>query len=264
MITNCNVLDAALALARMRIPVFPCLSDKRPATPHGFHDATTDANTIQRWRWRGRLIGVPTGHLTGFAVLDIDVRHDGDVWLDRHFDRLPITRVHGTRGGGFHLFFRHRYGLRGSASKVASGVDIRAEGGYLIWWPADGIKPIDDAPLAELAPWPSWVFDAARAAPQRPAAKTGRHARLSRPAATGILSSRQVEGVIRRVAGAHEGERNALLFWGACRLAEMLRPGFLSQAEAERMLTGAAGKAGLTGSEVARTIESGMRCGGRS
>ena len=55
---------AAREFAAAGVPVFPCTSyGKRPATEHGFHDATTNLDQIEAW-WRqspGANIGVPTG-----------------------------------------------------------------------------------------------------------------------------------------------------------------------------------------------------------
>ena len=38
-----------------------------------------------------------------------------------------------------HLIFRHTAGLRSSAGRIAAGVDVRATGAYIIWWPAAGL-----------------------------------------------------------------------------------------------------------------------------
>ena len=152
-----STLDDALRLARRGLPVFPCREDKRPATGSGFKDATTEVAQIRAWPWTGRLIGVPSGSASGLAVLDIDPRHGGDDWLEANKRRLPYTRAHLTRSGGMHLLFRWPDGLRNSAGLFAPGIDVRGEGGFIIWWPAHRCVVLDFAPLGDLAPWPPWL-----------------------------------------------------------------------------------------------------------
>ena len=55
-------------------PVFPCKQDKSPLTPHGFKDATTDLDIIEKYwnRHPNALIGVPTGGVSDLFVIDID------------------------------------------------------------------------------------------------------------------------------------------------------------------------------------------------
>ena len=44
------VHEAALQYAELGYPVFPCVSgDKTPQTTHGYKDATTDLDQIDRW-----------------------------------------------------------------------------------------------------------------------------------------------------------------------------------------------------------------------
>jgi hypothetical protein len=158
-----TVLDDAHALAESGLPVFPCsISTKRPATPHGFKDASNDPDEI-RHLWRdhpGGLIGVPTGAITGFDVLDLDRKHEtASRWWPENQLRMPVTRTHRTRSGGFHLLFEHAASVRCSAGKIALGVDTRADGGYVIWWPATGLPVLSDAPIA---PWPEWLLESFR------------------------------------------------------------------------------------------------------
>lgn len=146
----------ALALINRGLPCFPCRADKKPTTPHGYKDAICDRGVVHElWRRHpGPLIGIPTGEISELDVLDIDQRHGGKLWLAKNQSRLPPTRVHRTRSGGLHLFFRHQHGIRCSAGRIAAGVDVRATGGYVIWWPAAGLPVLSDMPMAA---WPAWL-----------------------------------------------------------------------------------------------------------
>jgi hypothetical protein len=118
-----------------QLPRFPCGPDKRPLVAGGFKAATTDPAQIAVWRaqFPNCLWGVPTGAVSGFDVLDIDP--EGLGWFEANRHRFPATRVHRTPRGGLHLFFKHAPGLRCSRGRIAPGVDVRADGGYVIWWP---------------------------------------------------------------------------------------------------------------------------------
>ena len=123
-------LQAALDLARTGLAVFPCGYSKRPTCGHGLLDATTDA-TVLRELWRrhgGELVAVRTGQASGIDVFDIDGHRDARNWWYAHRAELPVTRVHRTRSGGLHLVFRHAHGLRCSTSKLARGIDVKADG----------------------------------------------------------------------------------------------------------------------------------------
>ena len=154
-------LDEALSLASSNIPCFPCLADKRPATPNGFYDATSNpAEVAELWhRYPGTLVGIPTGESTGLDVLDIDPRHGGHLWTEKNHSCLSNTLTFETRSGGRHFYFEHATGLGCSAGKIAPGVDVRADGGYVIWWPTAGLPIVSNA---DIAPWPVWLLDLLR------------------------------------------------------------------------------------------------------
>ena len=244
-----TVIEHARRMARRGFPVFPCLQDKKPAVSWG-SAATTDVEQIEAWNWEDRLIGVPTGSRSGMAVLDIDPRHGGDDWLRAHARRL-VARSHLTRSGGIHLLFEFDGEVRNSAGLIAPGVDVRGEGGYVIWWPAHGCTVLDFLPLSELPPWPGWLT------PQRQcgAFDNGRRGRV-------IADPFQVSVLANFVRESMRGERNNRLFWAACRLAELrfVDPG--QQHEAAQKLLNAASAAGLGSGEAARTIESGLSAQG--
>jgi hypothetical protein len=95
------------------------------------------------------LIGVATGVISGIAVIDIDPRRGGDRWFFENRDRLPKTRTHETQSFGQHLIYRHLPGLQCSKDEIAPGVEIKADGGYIIWWPAHGGRVLCEGPVAE-------------------------------------------------------------------------------------------------------------------
>lgn len=242
----------ALELARKGIPVFPCRADnKAPLTPNGFKDASVNPDILHEWfsRWSTALVGIPTGDK--FVALDIDLtKHvEAQAWYGKA--NLPLTRTHITRSGGRHLLFKPNDAVRNTAGKICLGVDTRGHGGYIIWWPAHGFDVLHADALADI---PEWLLRKLNppALPAPPVIRqrtTLEHAR------------RQLEGVIRIIALAHEGERNAKAFWGACRLVEMERAGLLSRQDAIEIVIEAATRAGLPRAEAWATAKSAFKHG---
>jgi Bifunctional DNA primase/polymerase, N-terminal len=244
-------LDAALALGADGWFCFPCMKDKRPATPHGFKQARGDPNGLRElWRqYPGPLIGVATGAASAVDVLDLDRKHlEAGAWWDANRDRLRQTRCHRTRSGGLHLLFRHAVGLRSTAGKIAPGVDTRGDGGYIIWWPAAGLPVLSDV---SPAPWPAWLLAQLETLPDRP---------RKRPAVI-IPDDRALGRLVRVVAGAPEGQRNNFAFWAACRAGEMARSGLIGLETAASVIAAAAMRAGLSQQEAERTARSGVHAG---
>jgi hypothetical protein len=231
---------------------------------HGFLDASTHDDDLKAlWsEFPGPLVGVATGNPSQLAVLDLDKKHaEARDWYVVHRDRLQPTRTHRTRSGGLHLLFGHLDGLRNSASKIAKGVDVRADGGYIVWWPAAGLQVLSDEPIA---PWPDDLIEAlaepASAAPlpplPPPVRTPHRVAGDLRPALHRVI------GLGRIVAHAGEGERNRILFWATCRARDMIAAGDLDRpaaVEVVEALHAAAIRAGLPAREAERTIRSAMR-----
>jgi hypothetical protein len=206
-----SILDLALELASQNLPVFPCAESKRPAIAeavggHGHLDAVTDPDAVRELFARtpyARLVGVPTGKRSGFDVLDTDPRHGGHLWEAEHAHRLPRTRMHRTRGGGYHRLFRHAEGARNRAGCPVPGVDVRGEGGYVVWPPSTGYSVADDAPIAE---WPPWLLEVVRRPPP---------SRPSIIADPGRITDGRLDGLLRsllaRVSAAPEGQKHDVL-----------------------------------------------------
>lgn len=224
-----STLDNALALAARGYPVFPCRPDKRPATAHGFKDAARDPDTI-RDLWRrspGDLIGVPTGDVSGIDALDIDPRHGGDDWLRDAADSLPVTRRHVTQSGGTHILFRHAKDVRNSAGKVGPGVDVRGDGGYIVWWPAAGHAVTQPDTIES---WPRWLLKLI-VPPPRPLPPPVVPATKAEADVRALL---MIERAFARVRHAAPGQRHYELRAAAATLGGLLRfmpegPGRLQQ-----------------------------------
>ena len=247
-----SIVLEALALARRGVPVFPCRADnKAPLTAHGFKDASTDPDFITAW-WSSSpdaLIGVPTG--IKFVVLDIDCgKHvEAAEWYGKA--NLPRTRTHITRSDGRHLLFKPDDRVRNTASKIRRGVDTRGHGGYIVWWPACGLEVLHGDVLA---PVPEWITRAL--APPQPA-RAAITASVPLEDCEGRVRLR-LAGIFRAIAGAREGERNALAFWGARHLREMISQRLLSRDEAIKIITTAASRAGLSHKEASSTAISAL------
>jgi putative DNA primase/helicase len=244
-------------LARQAVPVFPCInrpshaSDKRPLTANGFKDATCDPETVHLW-WTehpNALIGVPTG--PRFVAVDGDLQHaDAQKWLDDNRARLPLTRTHATRSGGRHWLFAPNDQVKCSTGRLGPHIDTRGWGGYLVWWPACGLEVLHGRVLA---PVPEWILDAFK---PRPATEQN----VSAPVVTSAaFARRKVNGIIRTIAGARNGERNMITFWGACRFAEMVQCGEISRNDAVALTIEAASRTGLTRSEAEGRVKSAFK-----
>lgn len=181
------VLDAALSYAAREWRVLPIWAARPDGTcacgaagctspgkhplgalvPHGVQDATADPELIRVWwaRHPDANVAIATGDASGVDVLDID----GDEGraslqaLEKQHGELPKTPECLTGGGGRHVFFRHREGMK-NAVRFAPGLDVRTTGGYVVAAPsrhASGrvytwdctLDPADVPPAA----WPDWL-----------------------------------------------------------------------------------------------------------
>jgi hypothetical protein len=249
---------AAQRLAADGTPVFPCGSDKAPLVAGGFKAATCDLQQVRDW-WRrdpGALIGVPTGAASGLVVLDLDVKggRDGVAVFEalRAGREMPAGPSIRTRSGGLHLYLLASPArpFRCSVGRLGPGIDVRAEGGYVVVPPSPGYwqeRPGHPGPV------PAWLL--ALLDPPEPPEPL----RETMPPRIATQASCRVAALARRVANAAEGERNNLLYWGACRLAEAVLAGQLSERAAAVIAEEAGRIAGLSHLEARRTVASAFR-----
>lgn len=133
-------LEAALSYAARDWYVLPVLPGaKLPASQHGVHDATTDAEQIRAWWQRNPNfnVGVACGQRSGLIVFDVDPRNGGEdswgQWVDEN-GGPPEGMIQCTAGGGFHYLAEYTPDLR--SCKLAEGVDLLSDGRYFIAAPS--------------------------------------------------------------------------------------------------------------------------------
>lgn len=183
-----DLFEAALELAERSFAVLPthttrggacscggssCRSPgKHPRTEHGLRDASRDATVLREWwrRWPDANVGIATGAASGLVVLDVDPRHCGDESLaaiESYYGALPETPESSSGGGGCHFYFAHPGGTVRSKSNInvdglsLGGLDIRADGGYIIAPPSlhvsgrpyEWILSLMETPPASLPAW---------------------------------------------------------------------------------------------------------------
>jgi hypothetical protein len=105
------------------------------------------------------------------VAVDYDHKSAGQAaqdWIAEHQDVLISTRVHQTGGGsgGRHYLFslppgvKIRGGVSVTLGKVRrDGLDIRAEGGYIVWWP---LHFGQQGPVGDIQPLPAGLIDERR------------------------------------------------------------------------------------------------------
>lgn len=239
----------------------------------GVKKATKDALQIEAWwrRWPHAMIGVRCGSLSGIWALDPDApKKPGDLdgkanWAAlRRKHGCPPTHTHLTPGGGEHLVFKWRPDCPVTNSEgdiKGSGINVRGEGGYIIAPPSrrhDGkmyevAEPLDFFNFVDA---PDWLYAMLRLKPQPRPQTTYRTSTGS----FGAAPTARVQGILNRVAGTGEGDRNKVLFWGAMRVVNMVTvERALPPSEGDRAfaaLADAARHAGLAEREIVRTLQS--------
>lgn len=202
------LLEWALYYANLGWRVLPLgegSDAKKPRIRAWQDDATEDVATITAWwsDWPNAGIGLATGEGSGFDVLDVD----GDVGaaslaelVARHDLLLETMEV--STGRGRHLYFQHHPGLRNSAGKLAPGLDVRGDGGYVVAPPTlhpSGTRYTVGGSVVKVQDWPAPLI----------ALLQGPPARERGPFLGG---SRRSDGAIA------EGERDDTFWREACRM----------------------------------------------
>lgn len=254
-----ELLEAVLRYANVGFAVFPVEPGGKTPLVKWRDVSTVEPDEIREWwaQWPDANVGIDVGK-SKLAVIDVDDL-DGLKQLEAEVGQLPLTLMARTGSGGLHYVYRApNVELRNSASKLAPGIDVRGEGGYVVVPPSRTTGDYVWTHKVEPAPFPPAVL-ARLAELDRKPERTERvdlidHSSLS--GGTNRWGSRVLEGELLKVAFAEEGQRNHILFSSACKVFEAVKGEHIDEAYAFKMLTSAAERIGLEDEEIEKTLES--------
>ena len=133
-----TALEAALSYLQHGWSIIPVGHDKRPLIKwQTFQKVKPSEQQVRSWyeQWPDAGVAIITGRISGLIVLDIDPRHGGDKtllhWLDNGL-KLPECPAVKTGGGGTHFYLKHPGSDVPTVPSVAPGIDLKAEGAYVI------------------------------------------------------------------------------------------------------------------------------------
>jgi len=246
-ITNAELLEAALSIARSGGKPLPCVYNGKPPVPiHGMKDAATvrDPVAFVRYWWgSGQLYNI--AEVTGFrfSVLDVDTGPQGS-----GFDALGRLKQAGllagayklvrTPSGGQHIYFAAAPGQRGGSLR-GQHLDFKALGGYVLVPPSQitGRKYT----VLDERPWTGVTFnwEAAKALLVPP-----------KPYRAPRAWKGSQKHLVKWLEGEFTGNRNGGLYWACRRALEAGDDDVLDD------LADVALAAGLGADEVAKTVQS--------
>jgi hypothetical protein len=253
-----RLADAALAYAERGWRIVPVPPGEKTPRLKGWPDrATAEPEQVARWfaRSPNLNLALATGAGSRVVVVDVDGPEGRASWRDlqdAYCDAPATLTCRSPRtDGGTHLYFRHPGGtVRNSTSKLGPGIDVRGDRGACVLppsWRREGrYRWVDpDVPVADP---PAWLVALLQPPPE---------ATPARPIVP-ANPTRRLVALRDTVAGAVEGNRNAVLNWAAFVLRDDVQGGRVDLEDAWSTLANAGLAAGLPLTEVRRTLASGF------
>jgi hypothetical protein len=130
--------------------------------PDGLRSASHDKDMIRKWwaRWPDANIAIATGWISGLLVVDIDGDAGRESYraVQKKFGKWPATLTARTGKGG-HLLYHSGLGAFRNRAKLFPGIDIRADGGYIVAAPSTHIsgKRYEWVKRTKAVPPPEWL-----------------------------------------------------------------------------------------------------------
>lgn len=152
-----DTLQTALYfLNELKLPVFPVGRDKKPKVISWkkYVDQRPSEEEITNWFTNPENnIALPTGISTGIAVIDIDANKETGQLTHSAINLIKDLREtwHSITGGSGHHYFYKITKSIATQIRIIDGVDIKADGGYIILPPS--IHASGNRYTFDLAPW---------------------------------------------------------------------------------------------------------------
>jgi Bifunctional DNA primase/polymerase, N-terminal/Family of unknown function (DUF5906)/Primase C terminal 1 (PriCT-1) len=152
-VSDLSLALAARAYAQAGYLVFPLVAQSKvpfgkgsPCYTQGFKGASRELEKIDEW-WGAESqanVGFATGPQQGVVVLDIDEKEGKHglaelLELERDLGPLPRGPLQQTPSGGQHRLFSYpaeNVRIACSTGELAAGIDVRADGGYIVVAPS--------------------------------------------------------------------------------------------------------------------------------
>jgi putative DNA primase/helicase len=268
-------LELIMKMHLLGCAVFPVVAGgKTPSVSGGVHARSKNPKQIKKYFQANASAnyGVAMGAASNTFAVDLDgmegVRNFRR--LEEKYGRCQPTLTVRTPHG-LHLYFRPpKRRVPNSTSRIAKGVDIKGDGGYVVGpgsTTADGVyrfargRGPNDVKIAEA---PAWLLKmlAPRPTPADESTKPVEIPEGHRERALKYAdAARQRE--LERLAKAPKHQRNNTLNLCAFKLGQFLPHGLLDRNSAANELAQVASRIGLDTHEIRPTIESGLNAGAR-
>lgn len=251
---------------------FTPLTGKKPVERSWTTRPPSTETHVRQWIEKGHNLGLRTGHASKITVIDDDSEDGAGA---RALD-LPATVTVVTGSGRRHYYFvSPQTRLGNSASKLHDRVDVRGDGGQVVF--PGSIHPNTGQPYRwleghspeeiEIAQLPACIIQRLQPNERVLGASAQSNAACRPPAPPPpqacLIAQRRLKKAVAEVANATEGERNHTLNRLAFALGGYVGAGVLDRRAVEEKLFLAARAIDLPEDEAQATIASGLDAGMR-
>lgn len=200
-----QAINKALELAELGIASYPT-KDKKPLTPHGHYDATTELKKLKRLFKHSSDINIRlnTSHL---IVLDVDRHTEGKngtealyKLAEQHGNFFSETYFESTPHNSLHFFFKTNTKQLRDKTNLGNGLEIITD--QIVIAPSRGYEPAKHMSFKDIKKAPTWLVDMAKVYPSYSVENSAQYNGIKRYGAYLLEEMAQ---------GATTGQRNTYL-----------------------------------------------------